>query len=256
MEMKSHAPGTFSWIDCATTDAKKAKSFYGELFGWTFEDMPAGPDMTYSMATLRGKWVAAIYEMGGEERKMVPPHWNVYATVANVDESAQKVPSLGGKIIAPPFDVLDVGRQAVIADATGAVLCLWQPKKHIGAQIVGEPGALCWTELETRDTEAAETFYAGLFGWKAKRSTDYTEWQQGGDSFGGMRKIGPEMGQVPPHWLAYVMVKDCSASTALAQKAGAKILVPAMHIEKVGRFSVLADPTGATFALYEPQSGA
>ena len=104
--------------------------------------------------------------MRPEEQQMgVPPHWNAYVTVANVDEAAKKAESLGAKVLAPPFDVMDYGRMAVLQDPTGAVFQVWQAKTHIGAQILNEPGALCWTELSTRDTKAAEAFYTKLFGW-------------------------------------------------------------------------------------------
>src|SRR4051812_45137166 len=123
----------------------------------------------YSMFQVRGKPVAAGYTMREDERKMgIPPHWNAYVTVANVDESAKQAASLGAKVLAPPFDVMDAGRMAVIQDPAGAVFQIWQPNRSIGAVILNEPGALTWTELNTRDTKTAEAFYTGLFGWGAK----------------------------------------------------------------------------------------
>ena len=65
--------------------------------------------------------------MRPDEKQMgVPPHWNSYVTVANVDEAAKKAQSLGGKVLAPPFDVMDAGRMAVLQDPTGAVFQVWQ----------------------------------------------------------------------------------------------------------------------------------
>ena len=106
------------------------------------------------MFQMRGKPVGAAYTMRPEEKQGgAPPHWNSYVTVANVDESAKKAASLGGKIFAPPFDVMDAGRMAVVQDPTGAVFQIWQKKRSIGAEILNEPGALCWTELTTSDHE-------------------------------------------------------------------------------------------------------
>ena len=131
----------------------------------------------------------------------MPPHWNAYVTVADVDASAKLAQSLGGKVLAPPFDVMDAGRMAVIQDPTGAVFCLWKAGKSIGAKITNEPGTICWTELATRDTKAAEAFYTKLFGWTAKvggagTPMEYTEFSNQGKPGVGMMSM-PEM--VPAH---------------------------------------------------------
>src|SRR5687767_14885147 len=117
--------GTFSWVELATTNADAAKKFYGELFGWQFNDSPAGPDMIYTMCTIDGKPVCALYKMGGE-MKGVPPNWASYVTVDNVDETAKKVPANNGKLLKEPFDVMTFGRMAVAQDPSGAAICFWQ----------------------------------------------------------------------------------------------------------------------------------
>src|SRR6478736_6508190 len=168
-DIASHVPGAFSWPELATTDQKGAVAFYRALFGWDLNEQPMGPGEVYSMFQMRGKHVGAGYTMRPDERKMgVPAHWNSYVTVADADESAKQAESLGAKVLAPPFDVMDAGRMAVIQDPTGAVFQLWTPNRSIGAQILNEPGALCWTELTTSDPKAAEAFYTGLFGWTPK----------------------------------------------------------------------------------------
>ena len=115
--------------------------------------------------------------MRPEERQSgTPPHWNLYVTVANVDETVKRAEGLGARVFAPPFDVMGAGRMAVLQDPTGAVFQLWEPKEHIGAKILNEPGAVCWSELTTRDTAAAESFYTALFGWVPKHSGPAQEW--------------------------------------------------------------------------------
>ena len=110
-EFTAHTPGTFSWPELATTDQKGAVAFYRALFGWDLNDVPLGPGETYSMFQLKGKEVSAASTLQQEQRQMgVPPHWNSYVTVKNVDESAKKAQSLGGKLLMPPFDVMDAGR--------------------------------------------------------------------------------------------------------------------------------------------------
>jgi len=163
-ERMKHEPGTFSWVELATRDGAAAKRFYTSLFGWGVDEMPVGDGTTYTMLTKNGKRVGALYQMSAQQQG-VPPHWNSYVTVASADDSAAQAKKLGGNVMLEPFDVLDAGRMAVLSDPTGAVFSLWQPKRHIGADLVNEPGAFCWNELYTTDPNKAADFYVGLFGW-------------------------------------------------------------------------------------------
>ena len=249
-EFSSHTPGTFCWPELATTDQKGGVAFYRALFGWDVIEQPIGPTEVYSMFTLRGLEVAAASTMQADERQLgVPPHWNAYVSVASADESATRAQELGGKVLAPAFDVMDAGRMAVLQDPTGAVISAWQSKRHIGAKMLREPGTLGWTELLTNDTAAAEKFYTQLFGWKAKVSPEYTEFSVGSTPDAGMMKLDPKWGDVPPHWMPYFQVNDCDATAAKAAADGGQIHVPPSDIPNVGRFAMLADPQGATFAV-------
>ena len=256
-EFTSHTPGTFSWPELSTTDQNAAVAFYRGLFGWELNDQPMGPGETYSMFQMRDKPVAAAYNLPQERQRDAPPHWNAYVTVASVDEAAKKAESLNAKVLAPPFDVMDAGRMAVLQDPTGAVFQVWQPNKHVGAMILNEPGALCWTELNTRDTKAAEAFYTKLFGWNAKRSApgapmEYTEFNNGGQPSIGMMPMNEHMpAQVPSYWMPYFQVTDTDASVAKATKLGAKVMAPATDSPETGRFAVVTDPQGAMFAVFQ-----
>jgi len=161
-ERTRHAPGAFSWVDLATSDADGAKVFYGALLGWRFEDMPVPDSPPYSMATIDGRTVAAVY---GKRDDAQPSAWLSYVTVDNADSSAARATELGATVISEPFDVLEAGRMAVLQDPTGAVFAVWQPKQSIGAQLVNDAGALTMNQLNTSDPGTAQSFYSGLFGW-------------------------------------------------------------------------------------------
>jgi uncharacterized protein len=257
-EFTSHQPGTFSWPELATTDQNAGVGFYRSLLGWDLNEQSMGPEGTYSMFLVRGKEVGAACSLRPDELQAgIPPHWNLYVTVQSADETAKKATDLGGRVLAPAFDVMDVGRMAVIQDPTGAVFQVWEPKKHIGAKILNEPGALCWSELTTRDPKAAEAFYTKLFGWTSKNSSsdaggmEYTEFQNQGQSGVGMLKMPAHMpSHVPSYWMPYFQVSDCDAATAKATGLGANVMVPPQDISQTGRFSVLGDPQGAMFALF------
>lgn len=257
-EFTSHKPGTFTWPELATTDQNGGVAFYRKLFGWDLNEQSMGPDGTYSMFLMRGKEVAAACSLRPDERQAgIPPHWNMYVTVKSADEAAAKAQQLGGKVLAPPFDVMNVGRMAVLQDPSGAVFEVWEPKLHIGAKILNEPGALCWSELTTRDAKAAEAFYTKLFGWTAKDSSgdaggmQYTEFSNQGQPGVGMMPMPAQMpAGVPSYWMPYFQVTDTDASTAKATGLGAKVMVPPKDISKTGRFAIISDPQGAMFALF------
>jgi len=250
--------------ELATTDQKAGVTFYRQLFGWDVNELPLGPGDVYSMFQLRGQEVAAGYTMQEDERKMgVPPHWNLYITVTSADDTAKKAEGLGAKVLAPPFDVMDVGRMAVLQDPTGAVFCVWEPKKHIGARILNEPGALCWSELTTRDPKAAEEFYTKLFGWSAKHGAastvqNYTEFGSAGSHpFAGMMAMPANMPSgVPSYWMPYFQVADCDGSVAKARELGARLMVGPNDIPSTGRFAIVSDPQGAMFAVFKFAGGA
>jgi predicted enzyme related to lactoylglutathione lyase len=253
-EIASYAPGTFCWVELSTHDSKDAKRFYTGLFGWTSEDSPIGPDKYYTMLRLRGKDAGALFEMDSKpQSEGVPPHWQSYVSVANVDESAAKAGELGAKVLSAPFDVMDVGRMAVVQDPTGATFALWQPRRHQGAGVVNEPGAFCWNELATPDDRAAGSFYTGLFGWgtmvQDMGPMKYTTFTNDGRPAGGMYRPAPEQGDMPPSWTTYFAVADCDASAGQVQELGGAVLTPPSDIPGVGRFAIVADPQGAVFGI-------
>jgi len=249
-----HAPGTFCWPELATSDQSGAKAFYSTLFGWESTDNPMGDGASYTMLSLQGRNLGALYTMGPEERGQgIPPHWNSYVSVESADRSAAKAKTLGGTVLLEPFDVMEHGRMAVLQDPTGATFCLWEPKQHSGAGVLDEVGALCWTELMTRDASKAQAFYTGLFGWEAEAKPmgpmTYTIFLNGDRQAGGMMQITKEMGPLPPHWMIYFSVGDCDGTVAKAGTLGAKTIMPPRDIPNVGRFAILMDPQGAAFSV-------
>ena len=120
-EYSSTVPGTFCWPELATTDQKAAVALYRGIFGWDVLDSPMGPGEVYSMFTLRGAEVGAACTLRPEQRQHgVPPHWGTYISVANADDSVARAKSLGATVLAPPFDVMDAGRMAVLQDRRAA----------------------------------------------------------------------------------------------------------------------------------------
>src|SRR6185312_12797973 len=160
-----HAPGSFCWIELATSDQAGAKAFYGALMGWGAQDFPLGPGNFYTMFEHSGHTVAAAYTMRPEQRAQgVAPYWMPYISVEDVDSATRRVSELSGTVLAPAFEVLDAGRMAVVRDPTGAAFSLWQARRHQGFSWVGEH-AFCWADLLTPDPTRASEFYGELLDW-------------------------------------------------------------------------------------------
>ena len=118
-------------------------------------------------------------------------------------------------------------------------------------------GRFVWHELLTTDTAAAAAFYPKVLPWRTAPSSmpGYTIWMAGQTQIGGLMALPAEAGATPPHWLVYVGTPNVDATCSQAQGLGARIVKAPADIPNVGRFAVLTDPQGATFALFTPGAG-
>lgn len=255
--MPDYAPGTPSWVELHSPDTEASASFYRELFGW--EPTEPGPQEEtggYQMFQQDGKSVGGLM---GHMQDGQPTAWATYVSVANADETAEKVKEAGGAVVVEPMDVMDIGRMAVFADPTGAVFGIWQPKSFAGADLVNEPNSLIWSEVLTRDSETDKAFYPAVFGWNIGRPEfegapeSYVVWQVGDKNVGGMMQMSDEYfpPEIPPHWSVCFAVADCDAIVAKARELGATITYEPMDMP-IGRFAGLIDPQGASLSIMQP----
>lgn len=256
-EFKEHAPGTFCYAELASTDPEASGKFYTDLFGWKRNDEDLGEPGIYTQFEMGGAITAAQYQLPAEQKDAgVPSFWGQYISVADCDASTTQAIELGAEAVMGPADVADYGRMTIMKDPQGALFHLWQPQKNCGVGVLNEPGAMCWNELMTTDTDSAGKFYTNLFGWGVETMEmgdmgTYTMWsrKEGGEA-GGMVAIQPEMGPIPPHWLLYFAVSDADATVTKATELGAVVIVPPTDIPHAGRFAVVQDPVGAVFGVF------
>ena len=130
----SYAHGVPSWLDLATPDPEAAKSFYAELFGWTYSDEATDhPGVHYTMAWSEGRTSAGMMLLSEQMQAAgMPPFWSTYVTVEDLASTLGRVEPAGGTVAQPAMDVMDAGRMAVIIDPAGASLCLWEARNHPG----------------------------------------------------------------------------------------------------------------------------
>ncbi len=247
-------PGTFCWVDLATTDLEAAKGFYAAVLGWTAEAVPApgGQGPAYTLFSHDAQVVSGAYPLAPEQGDH--PFWMSYVCVADLEATLALAQALGAQVPCPAMDIMDEGRLAVIQDPSGAYLGLWQPRQHQGFALSNAPGAPSWHEMQTHDLAAAAAFYQGLFGWTLKPFAGYLDGAYQilmleGREVGGMVPIAADWGPAPPNWSVYFGVRDCDATVGKTEWLGGKVLCPAMEVDGVGRFAHLQDPQGAVFAV-------
>jgi hypothetical protein len=241
-------------VDLQTPDTDAAKSFYGGLFGWQFDDMPMPGGPTYSMAMKDGELVAGLSPQSADTTDQgVPPFWSTYIAVDDVDAATARAEGAGGQVLMPPSDVTQAGRMSVVADPSGAAVGLWQARQHIGATLVNEPGTLIWNELLTDDADAACAFYAEVVGLTSELSdmggNPYTLFKVGDDMVAG--SMPPPMEGIPNHWHVYFAVEAMGPALDKARQLGGKVINGPMPTP-IGPMATVSDPQGAMFSLFEP----
>jgi predicted enzyme related to lactoylglutathione lyase len=250
-----HHPGKPIFAGLITPDLTKAKQFYAGLFGWTFHDV-AGARSPYAEAYLDGSAVAGLVEKAvpaGEHRQ---PAWLNFFAVADVDGAAKAAAQNGGKVLVPPHDLADRGREAILADAQGAVFAVLASSSGDPPDMLVAPGDWIWRSLITTDPVSASGFYKTLLGYQVfplpptpgeqhllLASENYAR------ASANSRPLGhPDM---HPHWLAFIRVDDVTKAAAKVSALGGRILVEPRVDRHGGLIAVVADPLGAPFGLME-----
>ena len=237
------------WVDLGTKDPAGARAFYARLFGWEIQVSPDPAYGGYGRAQLDGQDVAGI---GGVMSPEQPTAWSVYIGTDDAEALGARVVAAGGSVLMPAFAVGDQGKMAVFADPTGAAISAWQPITMGGFQTQGT-NAYGWAELNARHVDHAIPFYAEVFGWALRPSTDpsfaYTEFQVDGRSIAGATEMSPMApAEMPNYWLVYFDVDDVDAAAAAATEAGGQVMLAPMDFPG-GRFAMIADPQGAVFGI-------
>jgi uncharacterized protein len=247
-------PGRFVWHDLMTTDVERAKSFYAALLGWRYEIADMGGMGEYPMIYVGERGLGGIVAL--DAAAGVPSHWIAYVTVDDVGAAAARGDAAGGSTCVPPTPIPNVGRFAVITDPGAAVISPFvsasgdQPEEAMPQPA----GTVCWNELLTTDAVAALRFYTAVFEWghgtmDMGPAGTYHLFKRDGKDVAGMMEL--PAGALPRSlWVPYFVVTDVDADYPRAVTMGVSTHIPPQSVPGVGRFAMLADPTGAVFALF------
>jgi len=171
--------------------------------------------------------------------------------VEDVQAVTGKVAELGGRVIAEPFDMFDNGRMSMVQDPEGAFVNFWQPLKHIGTQIVNEPGTVIWNDLAADDPEKLGAFSSSLLGVGIEDMEGMPEYKLlsiGEKSVAGIMKKGGQLRETPTNWSVYFAVADTDAAVEKCRSLGGALLNGPTDTP-MGRVAVLKDPKGAAFQV-------
>jgi predicted enzyme related to lactoylglutathione lyase len=264
---RTYPQGVPCWIDTEQSDVDAATRFYGDLFGWTFQDMmPPDAPARYVIAKLHDRDVGAIAgPVAGDAQ------WNTYVAVDEADAATERLVELGATVRSPPADGGEGGRGAVLTDPEGIEFRIWQARRRLGAQVVNEPGSWNFSDLHTADAAAAKTFYESAFGWsvedlgfatlirrpgygdhlEATVDPDIRSRQEGvtappgfEDAVAWVAPLGP--GE-RPHWHVSFAIADRDQAAADAERLGAQVLT--QDDTQWTRTALVRDPQGAQFTL-------
>jgi predicted enzyme related to lactoylglutathione lyase len=232
------------------------------VFGWTFVSREAS---AYVLCLRNGRPVAGLTSptsgAGG------PPVWTTYLKTSDAVTTAERIEPAGGRLLTGVTETPNGGRTLLASDPGGAAFGVWEPRDAIGAQLYGEPGAITWAEVNTRDPAAVDAFYAGLFGvepvaWRdipeeypgdapaEQTGMDYVVYNgaDAGPMLCGRLTLPADFGDVPSHWMIYFNVDDADSAAERAAAAGGRVVVPPFDTP-YGRITLVADPDGAVLGL-------
>jgi hypothetical protein len=236
--------GTFCWIELGTGDLEESKVFYGELFGWRFEDLQAGGE-PYTVAQLDAFDVCGL----DQEPGTTASGWRSFIAVRDMDAVLAAATAAGAEVGQHKGDLPFASRFAELR-VGGTAVTLWQLEPHHGARLVNEVGTWNWNELVTPDLDAVATAYATIFGWSIEPIGGLAgriAFRQDGRLIAGGH--APMPGESPtPRWEVSFRVADADQAVAKVRALDGTVLMPPIEIP-IGKLAIVADPDGNSFMV-------
>jgi predicted enzyme related to lactoylglutathione lyase len=264
--------GKIVWHDLLTDQPEASRRFYGELFGWEFEELGlrtgAFTTVNYTLIRHNGRLIGGMIDTNRLDRdtEVDISQWVVLMSVNDVDAAVGSLTEAGGTVFTPPTDMADRGRIAVVADPQGALFALLETRD--GDPVDAEPdmGGFLWNEVWADDVDAATGFYRGLAGYDAENR--FLDDDESAETDSGYRVLSadgtPRAGilanpveGLPPIWVSYIRVNDPAAITAKVESLGGRVLLDAQERDIGGQVALIAGPSGAGIAIqtWEPKPG-
>lgn len=253
MTTRLRNPGELCWFNLMSPQPAAGRGFFGELFGWTYSDIP---NLGHTIHLGPHK-IGAFFDVVLPGAPATPPMIGILIKVADADATAKKVAALGGTVVRPPFDIFGNLRMAVLTDPLGTSFDVWESKREQGTDV--DPslhGAPIWIENVTTDVPRARRFYQELFGWAIEvmhpPGMEYTVVKAGNEGVGGIMERRPDMGDVLPFWTLYFNSRNADETVRKAERMGGKICMPVTAVPNVGKIAAITSPQGVNFCIIQP----
>jgi predicted enzyme related to lactoylglutathione lyase len=249
VRIRGYAPATPCWAELTSSDPAASTEFYCGLFGWRTMTTEIGS----TVFTLRELVCAGLAPAVVADQ---PSAWMTYISTEDIVATAEQVAMAGGSVLQPPTEVGGRGTVAMFADPEGAVFGVWQRGTFSGAQVANEAGAVCWSDVATRDTAGASSFYGKVFNWVDQDGSvptgfDYREWSVNNRVVAGLTIMGPQFpAEAPAHWRTTVEVDDCAAVATRCAELGGQVVAGPLDVN-VGSYAHLIDPLGGSLGVIE-----
>ena len=242
--VERYPPGSFCWVELGSGDLEESKVFYGELFGWRFEDLQAGGE-PYTVAQLDAFDVCGLDQDPGTRAA----GWHSFIAVADMDAVIAAAGAAGAEVVPHEGDLPFASRFARLR-VGGTTVTLWQLEPHHGARLVNEVGTWNWNELVVPDIATVAQTYATIFGWTVTPvggQADRISFQQDGRLIAGGH--APMPGEsATPRWEVSFRVADVDQSVARLQALDGTVVLPPLEIP-IGKLAIVADPDGNPFMI-------
>ncbi len=243
---------SFCWNGIVSTDTAKAEAFYAEAIGWVAAEhtFPSGETSTMFFA---GDFPRG--HLRAPQSDSEPNHWTSYLRVEDVAVSVAAAEANGGGILIPSTDI-DPGQFAAVTSPSGSVLCLFhEADEASGQNAPAGAGSVNWTELHSTDIDADLPWLTATFGFELSEMAipnggTYYMLNSGGQPRGGA--VAAVSDEIAGRWLAWVQVDDVDAAVGRVTGGGGRVITQPSDYPGVGRMSMVADPTGATFGVITP----
>ncbi|BAU87617.1 hydroxylase [Streptomyces laurentii] len=252
--MASPPEGTPIWADAMYRDVEGAKTFYGDVLGWTFGESSSEYG-NYTQAYKNGKAVAAVVPPMPGQQGEPKSAWCLYFASPDAAATAAKIKSAGGTVLMEPMQVGDFGTMCLATDPAGVAFGVWQAGSHEGFELRGEPGGYAWAEVFTREPAKSDAFFTAVFGYGSKKvkdeQMDFRVFETGSGPALGRMVMGSEFPpEVPSYVQIFFAVDNCDKAVEAAQRAGGRTVFGPQD-SPFGRFAAILDPEGAAFAVLD-----
>jgi uncharacterized protein len=236
--------GEFCWFNMLTPGPADARAFFGELLGWTFEDMGMGHTVKVGASS-----IGALFDLAGPNTpKGTPPLIGAMMKVESADAAGAVVRQAGGKARSA-FDVGPAGRMSVCHDPNGAEFDVWEPRGLLGTDVDSdEIGAPTWFETVTTDAQRTSKFYAAVFGWTAEAADPgYHVLKHVRGPLAGIKESA---GDSPARWATYFAVRDAKRTLQAAKKLGGTVVAP-VTVTNGAHVGGIQSPQGVSFFVMQ-----